>query len=129
MEIAHLLLPEASLFPNNKTIKLFIDICNRDGFTKTVSEIFKEKDINNNYLPVFSYLKLSMKTIGEEEGNSDIDMESFVTGFLCCFHLFRLQLESEDMLLDDVQANIGVLNSYVTYLEDEICNLKNSDGN
>lgn len=112
------------MFPSKDTVKLFIDICSRDGLSKTVSEVIKNP-IDEKYGPVLSYLKGAMRIIDNPEGTSDLCGESFGVGFLTCFNLFRLQLESEDMDIDDLQTNLDNLNNYIQFLEEENSKLKN----
>jgi len=111
------------MFPSKDTVKLFIDISSRDGLAKTIASILDQQS-NANYAPTLSYLKSVLRILDEDK--SDLCAESYATGFLSCFHLFRLQLESEDMDIDDLQINVEHLSNYIKFLEEE--NIRIRDG-
>lgn len=112
------------MFPSKDTVSLFIDICNRDGFSNTISEILKAP-MNPNYAAVLGYLKSVLRII--DNGMSDLQSDSFASGFLCAFHLFRLQIESEDMEIEDLQLTVNSLANYIEFLEDENLRIKNGE--
>ena len=116
------------MFPSKETVKLFIDVSNRDGFAATLSAPLLDP-INPKYSPVLGYLKSALKIIDASEGNSKFCPESFASGFLSCFHMFRLQIESEDMDIEDLQLNIESLSNYVKFLEEEASKLKAEKNN
>lgn len=115
------------MFPSKDTVKLFIDISNRDGFASTLTTVLTDP-VNPKYGPILGYLKSALKIIdGQGESNSKFCPESFASGFLSCFHMFRLQIESEDMDIEDLQANIESLSNYVKFLEEEAVKFKSDN--
>lgn len=114
------------MFPSKDTVKLFIDISNRDGFAATLTRVL-EDPINPHYSPILGYLKSALKIIDSQTTPSKFCPESFASGFLSCFHMFRLQIESEDMDIEDLQANIDSLNNYIKFLEEEAIKLKSEE--
>lgn len=118
------------MFPSKETIDVFLAMCAKDGLMKVSSSIFEDK-VDPKYEPTIQILKNLVVTLTEME-KALFDPESFATGFLTCFNIFRLQLESEDMTIEDMSANMAVLNSYVEFLENENSELRNgksSNGN
>lgn len=111
------------MFPSKDTVKLFIDISNRDGFAATLSGPLKDP-INPKYAPVLGYLKSALKIIDHSPEDSKFCPESFASGFLACFHMFRLQIESEDMDMEDMQSSLDSLSNYIKFLEEEAVQLK-----
>ena len=113
------------MFPSKETVSLFVDMTNRDGFSNTVISVLSEP-INKKYSPVLGYLKSALRAISKSSNSKEGGFceESFASGFLSCFHLFRLQLESEDMEDDDLICSYENLSNYVKYLEEENVKLK-----
>lgn len=98
-------------------------MCNRDGIIPTLTAFLKDGDglipKDSKYMPCLSHLKVNLKAIEESE-SAEICKESYTVGFLSCFHLFRLQLEADQMDFEELQINIENLTSYITYLEDQL---------
>lgn len=111
------------MFPSKETVKLFIDISNRDGFAATLGSALSDP-VNPKYSAILGYLKSALKTIDNTGVENRFCPESFASGFLSCFHMFRLQIESEDMDIEDLQSNIDSLTNYIKFLEDESLKLK-----
>lgn len=111
------------MFPSKETIELFEEICKRDGFALTVTSNISKK--NPNYKPVLDYLSKIKTLIKESEKEKrEIFYESLNLGFLICFHLFRLQIEAENLDIEDYQISIDGLTKYIEYLEEELSKQK-----
>jgi hypothetical protein len=106
------------MFPTKNTVDLFIEMCNKGGPVNTVVGFLKEDSINAEYKPSIAYLKAAIQFMMDT--SSDICTESFCVGFLSCFHLFRLQLEADQMDIGDLEVNLESLSNYVEYLEGEV---------
>ena len=106
------------MFPTKDTVDLFIDMCNKSGPVNTVVGFLKEDSINTEYKPSIAYLKAAIQFM--MDSGSDICTESFCVGFLSCFHLFRLQLEADQMDIGDLEVNLASLSNYVEFLEGEV---------
>ena len=113
-------------FPKKETVALFIEMINRDGLESVILQALKG-DAIPKYGPIISFLKAACLIIDDPENNSELCMESYSLGFLSCFNLFRLQIESEDMDLDDLENQVQKLEGWISYLEDENVRLKNEN--
>lgn len=105
------------MFPSKETIGLFETICSRDGFATTITQNISKS--NTNYKPVMDYLCKIKDVIEHGAVDKKQSYECFTVGFLCCFHLFRLQIEAEDYDIEDYERNIESLNNYIEFLEKE----------
>lgn len=105
------------MFPSKETVDLFETICSRDGFASTITQNISKKNLN--YKPVMEYLSRIKDVIKHGAVDKKESYECFTVGFLCCFHLFRLQIEAEDYDIEDYQRNIENLNNYIAFLEEE----------
>ena len=113
-------------FPKKETVALFIEMINRDGLESAILQAIRG-DSTPKYYPIISFLKAACLIIEDPENNSELCMESYSLGFLSCFNLYRLQIESEDMDLDDLESQLQKLDAWVLYLEDENVKLKNEN--
>lgn len=112
------------MFPSKETIELFEELCSRDGFAHTVTSNISKK--NPNYKPVLDYLSKIKRLIKDSEKEKrEVFCESLNLGFLICFHLFRLQIEAEDLDIEDYKISIEGLSNYIKYLEEELAKKNN----
>jgi hypothetical protein len=115
------------MFPSQETVNLFETICSRDGLAFTITKNISKK--NPKYKPVMDYLYKIKNIIGGNSVEEAEKYECFTIGFLCCFHLFRLQIEAEDYDIEDYEKNIESLNNYINFLEEENKKYKESQSN
>jgi hypothetical protein len=109
-------------FPKIETVKAFIHTCDKDGFESIVDKLLNN-DLKNEYKPLFAYLK---KIVTDMLADDLVEECNYYTsGFVSCFDLFRRQIESEDMDVDDIQSQLKNLLAWSSFLEDENVSLKN----
>lgn len=115
------------MFPNKDTIEMFDAICTRDGVKHVITDFLTNK--RDEYKPLFQYFNKLLKMLNDDkiEDYNRLDEPSFTLGFLICFNLFRLQIESEDFDIDEYISNIASLESYIQFLEKENSCLKNEN--
>lgn len=110
------------MFPKYETIETFMEISKRDGMAETVMNVLSDK--NPDYEPLLTYLKKIINKINADPEDNRIDSNAFSVGYLVCFNLFRIQIESEDLDVADLESNIESLRNYIAFLEDENSKLK-----
>ena len=112
------------MFPTTETIELFDSVCKRDGIKHVVSDFIDNK--KDEYKPLFKYFKTLLKMLNDDKipDYNKLDEPSFTLGFLICFNLFRLQIESENLDIEDYKININSLEAYIQFLEKDNSSVK-----
>lgn len=110
-------------FPTLETVKLFLAELKKSKDIESIFDSYKDDGLNPKYLPSLSLLKEIVLTLNTREQYMS-EVSPFFTGFMCAFDLFRRQIESEDMTVDDIEANLTSITNWTKFLEDENCRLK-----
>lgn len=108
-------------FPSIDTINLFCDIVRREGMEK-VSELLLLRSKDLRLVPSLSYLKTVLLSLIKDELIDEAN--GYSAGFLTCLDMFRRQLDSEDITLEDVELQLQNVLAWVDYLENEVINLQ-----
>lgn len=111
-------------YPNKNTVNTFIALLNRDGLAKTISKL--EDPLPDEQKPVIAYLKAIIKTL-ENRDDNELCIDSYGAGFLTCFHVFRMQIESDDMDMGDLDIQLKSLQGWIEYLEVENLEIKSEN--
>lgn len=109
-------------YPTIETIKMFVEITNRDGFEE-ISENLLLKHKDQRIMPLLSYFKQAIIQMLESELYDEAD--GFSSGFIVCLDLFRRQIESEAITLEELEIQLENILAWAEYLEKENVNLKN----
>jgi hypothetical protein len=109
-------------YPTIETIKMFVEITNRDGFEE-ISENLLLKHKDQRIMPLLSYFKQAI--IQMLEGELYDEADGFSSGFIVCLDLFRRQIESEAITLEELEIQLENILAWAEYLEKENVNLKN----
>lgn len=108
-------------YPTIETVKMFVEITNRDGFEE-ISENLLLKHKDQRMMPLLSYFKQAI--IQMLEGELYDEADGFSSGFLICLDLFRRQIDSEAITLEELEIQLANMEGWTTYLEDESIRLK-----
>jgi len=108
-------------YPTLETIKMFVEITNRDGFEE-ISENLLLKHKDQRMMPMLSYFKQAI--IQMLEGELYDEADGFSSGFIVCLDLFRRQIESEAITLEELEIQLTNMEGWTTFLEDESIKLK-----
>lgn len=109
-------------FPKIDTVKAFIHVCEKEGFESIVDRLMNN-DLKTEYKPLFAYLKKIVTDMLEDDLTEECNY--YTSGFISCFDLFRRQIESEDMTVDDIKLQLDNVLAWSSYLENENLALKN----
>lgn len=109
-------------FPKIETVKAFIHACDKEGF-ETIVDRLLNNDLKTEYKPLFAYLKKIVTDMLEDDLNEECNY--YTSGFISCFDLFRRQIESEDMSIDDIKIQLDNILAWSSFLEKENVELKN----
>ena len=108
-------------FPSIETVDLFYEIVQRDGM-EYVSENLLLKSKDPRLVPAVRYLKTVLLSLIEDELLDEAN--GFSAGFISCLDIFRRQIDSEDIDLDDIQQQLQNICGWTEYLEEEVTRLK-----
>jgi hypothetical protein len=108
-------------YPTIETIKMFVEITSRDGFEE-ISENLLLKHKDQRIVPLLSYFKQAI--IQMLEGELYDEADGFSSGFIVCLDLFRRQIESEAITLEELEIQLENMCGWSEYLENENVRLK-----
>ena len=108
-------------YPTIETIKMFVEITSRDGFEE-ISENLLLKHKDQRIVPLLSYFKQAI--IQMLEGELYDEADGFSSGFIVCLDLFRRQIESEAITLEELEIQLENMCGWSEYLENENDRLK-----
>ena len=108
-------------FPSIETVDLFYEIVQRDGM-EYVSENLLLKSKDPRLVPAVRYLKTVLLSLIEDELLDEAN--GFSAGFISCLDIFRRQIDSEDIDLEDIELQLKNLSAWIEYLEAEVVKLK-----
>lgn len=108
-------------YPTIETIKMFVEITSRDGFEE-ISENLLLKHKDQRIMPLLSYFKQAI--IQMLEGELYDEADGFSSGFIICLDLFRRQIESEAITLEELEIQLQNMEGWTSFLEEESIRLK-----
>lgn len=109
-------------YPSLETVQMFVEITNRDGLEE-ISENMLLKNKEHRMLPLLSYFKQMIVNMIENELYDEAD--GYSSGFLSCLDIFRRQINSEAVKLEDIEAQLSNMEGWINFLETENVQLKN----
>lgn len=109
-------------YPSIETIEAFKQIVEKDGLEEILGHIVTVSGKNKKIAPIVSFLKEMIFSMINE--NLEEEMSAYTNGFISCLDLFRRQIESESISLDDVNLQLENIAGWNQYLEEEVTRLK-----
>lgn len=109
-------------YPNNDTISLFSEIVKRDGIEEIMEKLIDKASKDPKMKPLLGFFKSTLTTMLEDELFDEVD--GYSTGFITCFDMFRRQIESEKISLEDLLLQVDNLCGWNEFLEIENLTLK-----
>lgn len=108
-------------FPSIDTVNLFYEILKREGMDRiSESVLLKSKDLR--LIPSLSYLKTVLLNLIADDLIDEAN--GYSAGFITCLDMFRRQLSSEEISLEDVEIQLKNVCAWTSYLEEENMRLK-----
>lgn len=104
-------------YPNNDTIQLFAEIVKRDGIEELMEKLIDKASRDPKMKPLLGFFKTTLTTMLEDELFDEVD--GYSTGFITCFDMFRRQIESEKISLEDLLLQVDNLCGWNSFLEEE----------
>lgn len=114
-------------YPSRETIEAFKQIVEKDGLEEILGNLVNASNMNKKLSPIVGYLK-EMIFLMIDDGIED-EMSAYTNGFISCLDLFRRQITSDEVTLDDVNIQIENMIGWTNFLELENVNLKNELNN
>lgn len=100
---------------------MFVEIVERDGLEEISEGLLKCKE--GKMLPLLSYFKQVIISMIDNDLYDEAD--GYTTGFLTCLDMFRRQINSENVTLEDIEIQLANMEGWNSYLEQENIDLKN----
>lgn len=109
-------------YPSLETVQMFVEIANRDGLEEIIENmLLKNKELR--MLPLLSYFKQMIVNMIENELYDEAD--GYSSGFLSCLDIFRRQINSEVVKLEDIEIQLANMCGWSEFLEIENLKLRN----
>ena len=100
-------------FPSIDTVNLFCEIVEREGMEKiSESLLLRSKDLR--LIPILSYLKTVLLSLIKDDLIDEAN--GYSAGFLTCLDMFRRQLDSEEVSLEDVELQLQNMCGWTEFL-------------
>lgn len=109
-------------YPTRETVELFCEVLKKDGMEDVMEKLLMENGKDLRMMPILSFFKQSLTQLMEDHLLDEID--GYSSGFLCCLDMFRRQIGSNEITLDDLNIQISNISSWSNYLEEEVSRLK-----
>lgn len=109
-------------YPTKETIDAFKQILDKDGMEFILENIVNSTNTNKKITPIVNYLKEVIFSIIED--SLEEELSAYTNGFISCLDLFRRQIESESIELEDLNIQLENICGWVKYLEDDNTKLK-----
>lgn len=109
-------------YPTRETVELFCEVLKKDGMEDVMEKLLMENGKDLRMMPILSFFKQSLTQLMEDHLLDEID--GYSSGFLCCLDMFRRQIGSSEITLDDLNIQINNILAWSNYLEEEVANLK-----
>lgn len=112
-------------YPTRETVEMFCEVLQKDGMEDIMEKLLRENTKDLRMIPLLSFFKQSLTQMMEDQLLEEID--GYSSGFLCCLDMFRRQINSEEITLDDVNIQLNNIAAWSNYLEEENILLKNEN--
>lgn len=109
-------------YPSKETIEAFKQIVEKDGLEEILGNLVNASNMNKKLSPIVGYLK-EMIFLMIDDGIDD-EISSYTNGFISCLDLFRRQIESESIDIEDLNLQLENIVGWNNYLESESQTLK-----
>lgn len=109
-------------YPTRETVELFCEVLKKDGMEDVMEKLLMENGKDLRMMPILSFFKQSLTQLMEDHLLDEID--GYSSGFLCCLDMFRRQIGSNEITLDDLNIQINSILAWSNYLEEEVAKLK-----
>lgn len=109
-------------YPTRETVELFCEVLKKDGMEDVMEKLLMENGKDLRMMPILSFFKQSLTQLMEDHLLDEID--GYSSGFLCCLDMFRRQIGSNEITLDDLNIQISNILAWSNYLEEEVAKLK-----
>ncbi len=110
-------------YPTRETVELFCEVLKKDGMEDVMEKLLMENGKDLRMMPILSFFKQSLTQLMEDHLLDEID--GYSSGFLCCLDMFRRQIGSEEVTLDDLNIQIDNMIGWSQYLENESLTIRN----
>jgi len=110
-------------YPTRETVERFCEVLKKDGMEDVMEKLLMENGKDLRMMPILSFFKQSLTQLMEDHLLDEID--GYSSGFLCCLDMFRRQIGSNEITLDDLNIQISNISAWSNYLEEEVSRLKN----
>jgi hypothetical protein len=109
-------------YPTKSTIDAFKQIVEKDGMEDILENLVNAANNNKKIAPIVGFLKEMVHTIISD--NLEDELSAYTNGFISCLDLFRRQLESETIDLEDLNLQLDNIVGWNEFLEKENFALK-----
>ena len=109
-------------YPSKETIEAFKQKIEKDGLEEVLGNLVNISNVNKKINPIVTYLKEMIFSM--IDNNLEEEMSAYTNGFISCLDLFRRQIESESIDLEDLNIQLENITGWTSYLELENTNLK-----
>ena len=109
-------------YPSKETIEAFKQIVEKDGLEEILGNLVNLSGVNKKINPIVNYLKEMIFSMIDEEVEEE--MSAYTNGFISCLDLFRRQIDSESISLEDLNLQLENICGWNEFLERENYNLK-----
>ena len=108
-------------YPTKETISAFKDIVEKDGMEDIFHNLVELSKTNKKINPLIEYLKAMVFSM--VDNGLDEELGAYTNGFISCLDLFRRQMDSESIDLEDLNIQLDNIVGWNSYLEDEVVKL------
>ena len=108
-------------YPTKDTIGAFKQIVEKDGMEDILENLVNAANVNKKISPIVNYLKEMVHIIISD--NLEDELSAYTNGFISCLDLFRRQIESETIDLEDLNLQLDNIVGWNEYLEKEVIRL------
>ena len=91
-------------YPSKETIEAFKQIIEKDGLEEVLGNLVNISNVNKKINPIVTYLKEMIFSM--IDNNLEEEMSAYTNGFISCLDLFRRQIESESIDLEDLNIQL-----------------------
>jgi hypothetical protein len=109
-------------YPTKSTIDAFKQIVEKDGMEDILENLVNAANNNKKIAPIVDFLKEMVHAIISD--NLEDELSAYTNGFISCLDLFRRQLESETIDLEDLNLQLDNIVGWNEFLEKENFALK-----
>jgi hypothetical protein len=108
-------------YPTKETIEAFKQIVDKDGMEDILENLVTLANNDKKIAPIIGFLKEMVHIIISD--NLEEELSAYTHGFISCLDLFRRQIQSETIDLEDLNLQLDNIVGWNSYLEDEVVKL------